>query len=57
MDVLQKEMNDIVQMWNTHVIRMPRGGVGGKPDELYHLPSLQGMNIIIIYCILLLRPV
>ena len=56
MDVLQKEMNDIVQMWNTHVIRMPRGGVGGKPDELYHLPSLHGMNII-IYCILLLRPV
>ena len=42
MGILQAELDDIAQMWNTHLIRCRRGGISGIPEELYNIPSLQG---------------
>ena len=43
MDVLQKELDNTVQLWNSHVIHRRRGGISGIPEELYNIPALYGM--------------
>ena len=48
MNILQKELDEIRVMWNTHVIRHAPRQVSGVPDELYYIPELQGM--FINYC-------
>ena len=46
MDVLQKELNEIRKMWNTHSIVKSRTGcqVYGVPDELFYIPEIHGNN-------------
>ncbi len=42
-DLLQKELNDIKEHWNSHYIRRSRHDtIDGKPDVLYHLPESVG---------------
>ena len=43
MDVLQKELDNTAQLWNSHIIRQRRGGISGIPEELYNIPALYGM--------------
>ena len=42
-DVLQKELDNTAQLWNSHIIRQRRGGISGIPEELYNIPALYGM--------------
>ena len=46
MDVLQKELNEIRKMWNTHSIVKSRTGcqVYGVLDELFYIPEIHGNN-------------
>ena len=46
MDVLQKELDEIRKMWNTHSIVKSRTGchVYGVPDELFYIPEIHGKN-------------
>ena len=38
--LIQKELNEVCQHWNTHYIRKSRHDtVAGRPDELYYLPE------------------
>ena len=46
MDVIQKELDNTAQLWNSHVIRRRRGGISGIPEELYNIPALYGMIYI-----------
>ena len=49
MDVLQEELNDIRDMWNVHRIRADRARrVSGIPDELFYLPELKGVCLVIV---------
>jgi len=52
MNVLQKELDDIKTMWNTHLMRSARSSmpVRGITDELYYIPEIQGINF---FCTLL----
>jgi hypothetical protein len=41
--LLQCELDQVKEHWNTHLIRHSRfGTVSGTPNELYHLPELHG---------------
>ena len=41
--LLQKELNEIKEHWNTHFIRKSRHDtISGRPDSLYYLPQLHG---------------
>ena len=42
MEVLQEELDEITQSWNTHLLQRRRGGISGIPDELYNIPDLYG---------------
>ena len=44
MDVLQVEMGEVMEMWNTHIIRQDRSrfNVGSVPDELFFIPEMRG---------------
>lgn len=44
MNLIKRDIDDAVKMWNTHVIRvsMNAPGVGGIPDELFYLPTMHG---------------
>ena len=45
MGLLQKGLDDVADMWNTHLIRSTRNGaIGGIPDELYFHPAIHGMQ-------------
>ena len=42
-DVLQRELDEIKEHWNTHFIRKSRHDtISGRPDSLYYLPQLHG---------------
>ena len=45
MGLLQCELNEISEMWNTHLIRpnRARGNVSGTPEELFFIPEIRGM--------------
>ena len=45
MDLIQKELDDVYYVWNTHVIRYSRRGVNGRPNELYYLPTIHGQHL------------
>ena len=49
--LIQKELDDVKQHWNTHRIRKSRfNSVSGRPDSIYHLPENYGgvdMKIIV----------
>lgn len=57
MDLLQCELHEINEMWNTHLIRPDRArkNVSGTPEELFFIPGIRGMashyycDTIIIY--------
>ena len=41
--LLQRELNDIRRIWNTHLIRKSRQhSVTGIPNELFYIPNIQG---------------
>lgn len=43
MDLIQSELDNVVQMWNTHLIRRSTAEtVNGIPNELYHIPEIRG---------------
>ena len=43
MDILQKELDCVKDMWNTHLIRKSRRDIlGGIPDALYFIPTIYG---------------
>ena len=45
MDLLQEELNQMMDLWNTHVIRSSRAETIGKiPDELYFFPEVTGIE-------------
>ena len=52
MDVLQKELDEIRIMWNTHQMRYTRSPrqVTGVPDELYYIPELSGTCTLLYTC-------
>ena len=42
-EVLQKELDEIKEHWNTHFIRKSHHDtISGRPDSLYYLPQLHG---------------
>ena len=45
MEVLQVELNEVKENWNTHLMQNRRGGVSGIPDELYNIPDIHGFDI------------
>ena len=47
MDLLQKELNDVRNLWNIHLIphRRSPAHITGVPDELYYIPQLRGMHV------------
>ena len=51
MDLLQGELNDICEMWNTHLIRADRTRrhVSGIPDELFFIPEIRGIIHDIVF--------
>ena len=54
MDLLQSELNNVSNMWNTHLIRSSGAEtVSGIPDELYFLPGLGGEISFVVYYIVL----
>ena len=50
--ILQNELDELRSMWNSHLIRHARSRVhiSGIPEELYHLPELQGAHGIQFPC-------
>ena len=45
MDLLQEELKQMMDLWNTHVIRSSRAEtIGGIPDELYFFPEVTGIE-------------
>lgn len=50
MDVLQHELDEVRDMWNTHLIvhRRNENQVYGIPDELYHIPEIQGTYTLLV---------
>ena len=41
--ILQKDLDDVKEHWNTHVIRKSRfNSVAGRPDSIYYLPESYG---------------
>lgn len=49
MNMLQSELDEVKQMWNTHLIRYERSQaqVNGIPDELYYIPQLRGIPALL----------
>ena len=43
MEVLQVELDEIKESWNTHLMQSRHGGIYGIPDELYNIPDLHGI--------------
>lgn len=51
MHLLEKELHEARDIWNTHLIRRQNAGVmSGIPDELYFLPEMRGKMCILVYC-------
>ena len=48
-DVLQKELDGFLEHWNSHPIRPSRNteSPGGFPDDLYDVPELFGMLLLL----------
>ena len=45
MDLLQEELNQMMDLWNTHVIRSSHAKTIGRiPDELYFFPEVTGIE-------------
>ena len=45
MDLLQEELKQMMDLWNTHVIRSSRAEtIGGIPDESYFFPEVTGIE-------------
>ena len=43
--IIQNELDNVVEHWNTHYIRKSRTNeLGGRPYSLFHLPSNYGAN-------------
>ena len=42
MHIIQKELDDVVTLWNSHQIRPTNNTIGGIPNVLYELPLLNG---------------
>ena len=44
MSTLQKELDDVVKLWNSHRIRSSKNQIAlnGRPVLMYHLPQLYG---------------
>ena len=51
MHIIQKELDNVVILWNTHRVRPSTNTIAGIPDVLYKLPVLNGnmVNLAIIY--------
>ena len=47
MHLIKEELDRVVHQWNTHRIRCSHYTASGIPDELYKLPQLSGMYLII----------
>lgn len=46
-DILQHEVDDFVQQWNTHTIRQSRADcIGGIPEDLYDMPQNYGRHFL-----------
>ena len=46
MDLLQMELNEVRDSWNTHrIVHTRQDYIHGIPDELYHLSEIQGILI------------
>lgn len=43
MDLLQKDINDMMDIWNAHLIRKQARVINGIPNELYYLPHMRGL--------------
>ena len=42
-DLLQREVDEFVLHWNTHLIRLSRADcIGGIPEDLYDMPQNYG---------------
>ena len=43
--LLQRNLDDIVELWNNHYIRVsPHGQISGRPNELYYYPELHNFD-------------
>ena len=51
MNLLQKELDDVSHLWNTHLICHSRSSmqITGVPNELYYIPQLRGKLFYIVY--------
>ena len=47
MHIIQRELDDIVSLWNTHRIRPCMNTTGGIPNVLYQLPVLNGTSDLV----------
>jgi len=48
-DLLQHEVNEFVEQWNSHRIRQSGSDcIGGIPDDLYDMPRYYGQHFV--YC-------
>lgn len=55
MDLLQGELDEICDLWNNHqIVRTRQGHIHGVPNQLYHLPEVQGI-ILNVYNYILLK--
>lgn len=41
---LQKDLDEFVQLWNTHIIRRSHSGSGGRPILLYEASNANGID-------------
>lgn len=49
MELLRKDINNVKNDWNVHIISKSRNnGPRGRPDVLYELPHLYGVNNCLI---------
>lgn len=57
-DVLQAELDDFVQNWNSHPIRQSRADcIGGVPEDLYDMPQIYGNDYSTNLTVLLFKQV
>ena len=42
--LIQRELTELVHMWNTQLIRRRRDVINGIPNELFCLPDMRGLN-------------
>ena len=45
--LIERELAQFMEHWNSHTIRASRNGecLGGRPDDLYDMPSHYGMKL------------